>query len=81
MRTPLNAIATQAVRIRFLKGKLQDLIAESALLTPEQLAAKLEAAVAELEDCRVTLGSSCDFLLFVVNDMLDLSQIKQGKLR
>jgi len=81
MRTPLNAIAIQSIKLRFIRGKVQDIVSEGEKLTVKEIIEKLMELGLEIEECRETLSSCSDFLIFVVNDMLDLSQIKQGKLR
>jgi len=50
-------------------------------LSIEVLRTKLQRFLSEMEECYSIQDSSSRFLAYEINDMLDFSQLKQGKFR
>mmetsp|Transcript_26237 Transcript_26237/g.40035 ORF Transcript_26237/g.40035 Transcript_26237/m.40035 type:complete len:171 (+) Transcript_26237:992-1504(+) len=77
MRTPINSINSQNVQLKYLIGRLEEVLVPGAIekADPALFKEKLKRIMSELKHCWEVMSRSTKFLIFVVNDMLDLSQL------
>jgi len=80
MRTPINSINSQNIETKHLIEKVGDLLTSDGD-TIESFKGKLARLQKSLAHSNRIHHCSTKFLTFEINDMLDFSQLKQGKFR
>ena len=81
MRTPINSINSQNIQIKNTIDKISELLENQSISKLSVFKKKLACLQNQLHESNRIHFCSTKFLGFEINDMLDFSQLKQGKFR
>jgi len=80
LRNPLNSITAQNIEKRQLLKDIRKILDDDTI-SLEEVRMKIRPIITELEHGTTTQESASDLMKFIVQDLLDYAQIKDGKFR